>query len=573
MESEFTLSAVFHHSTLHYTTRTALAFVDERPFTYADVRREVEHLSHFLKLQGVSYGDRVAIISESCPHWGIAYFAITLLGAIVVPILPDFHASEIHHILRHSESKVIFVSERYFQKIEELDFTKFNAVILLDSLSVVKPQTTKATLRQLLVEGSREIQKIRSMVLELTGKSKTEIHEDDIASIIYTSGTTGHSKGVMLTHKNIVWNAQVAATLPNIIPEDRLLSVLPLAHMYECTIGFIIPFMCGASVYYLKKPPTPTVLLPALDKVKPTAMLTVPLVIEKVYKTQILPEIRKHKITRMLYLLPAMRKKINKIAGIKLKQSFGGSLRFFGIGGSALSPDVEQFLIEAEFPYAIGYGLTETSPLIAGSDAFKTKYRSTGLPLAGTEVRIENADSKTGIGEIVVKGPNVMKGYYRDPERTAEVLSDDGWFHTGDSGFLDNEGYLYIAGRIKNVILGANGENIYPEAIESILNRSDYVIESLVYEENSQLIARVYLDYEKLDAEISSQDLNDSQTTQHIAGILSSLLSEVNQQVSSFSRIARIYEQREPFEKTPTQKIKRYLYVNSLTTSKSRRNL
>jgi long-chain acyl-CoA synthetase len=573
MNSELTLSAIFQHSTLRYATRTALAFVDEQPFTYADVRREVEHLSHFLKLQGVSHGDRVAIISENCPHWGIAYFAITLLGAIVVPILPDFHTSEVHHILRHSESKVIFVSERYFQKVEELDFAKYNAVILLDSLSVVKPQTTKASLRQLLVEGSREIQKIRSMVLELTGKIKTEIHEDDIASIIYTSGTTGHSKGVMLTHKNIVWDAQIAAALPNIIPEDRLLSVLPLAHMYECTIGFIIPFMCGASVYYLKKPPTPTVLLPALDKVRPTAMLTVPLVIEKVYKTQIIPEIRKHKITRMLYLLPAIRKKINRIAGVKLKQSFGGSLRFFGIGGSALSPAIEQFLIEAEFPYAIGYGLTETSPLIAGTDAYKTKFQSTGLPLSGVEVRIENADSKTGIGEIVVKGPNVMKGYHHDPERTAEALSDDGWFHTGDSGYLDDDGYLYIAGRIKNVIVGANGENIYPEAIESVLNRSDYVVESLVYEENSQLVAKVHLDYEKLESEIISPNLNDSQMAQHIESMLASLLGEVNQQVSSFSRIARIYEQREPFEKTPTQKIKRYLYVNSLSNSKNRRNL
>ncbi|MCX7983513.1 MAG: AMP-binding protein [Bacteroidetes bacterium] len=559
----YTIQEIFTKSVVQYSRKPALSFVDDHPLTYADVRREVDHLIQFLRTHGISHGDRVAILGENSPQWCLAYLAVTTSGAIAVPILTEFHASDIHHIIRHSECKIIFVSERYYHKIEELDLASFNAIVLLDTFSLLKPTTSKTTLRKLIIEGGKELQKIRTLVMELAGKLPSGVGENDIAAIIYTSGTTGHTKGVMLTHKNIVWNATQAAKLPNITSNDTLLSILPLAHVYECTIGFIVPFMCGATIYYIKKPPTPTILLDALTKVKPTAMLSVPLIIEKIYKTRILPEIKKRTLTKFLYRVPTIRKRINKMAGSKLKQVFGGRLRFFGIGGAPLAPDVEQFLIEAEFPYAIGYGLTETAPLIAGSDAYKTKYRSTGPLLPEVEVRIENADSQTKIGEIVVRGPNVMKGYYKDPERTAEVLSADGWFRTGDLGYLDEDGYLYITGRLKNIILGANGENIYPEVIESIINRSEYVLESLVYEEGGQLVARVYLDYEKIDAECASEQATESHVKQKIKLILETLRTEVNQQVPSFSRVVRIIEQPEPFEKTPTQKIKRHLYITN----------
>jgi long-chain acyl-CoA synthetase len=257
-----------------------------------------------------------------------------------------------------------------------------------------------------------------------------------------------------------------------------------------------------------------------------------------------------------------IRKRIHKLAGKKLMETFGGALRFFGIGGAALSPEVERFLLEAEFPYAIGYGLTETSPLVAGANAEKTKYRSTGPVVPGLEVRIENPHPKSGIGEIVVRGPSVMKGYYRDPERTEEVISREGWFHTGDLGSFDKNGYLYINGRMKNVILGSSGENIYPEAIESVINRSDIVLESLTYQDEGQLVARIFLDYEKLDVEFSSMGLTESQARERIVQLLEDIRRQVNEQVSSFSRISRVIEQTEPFEKTPTQKIKRYLYTN-----------
>jgi len=557
----FTLQQVLEDSCRKNSSHIALTFTDDEPIRYSDLKRQIDHLSIFLRNQGVVHGDRIAILGENSPQWGVAYFAITTMGAIAIPILPDFHASEIHHILRHSGSKVIFISERFYHKIEDLDFTEFNSIILMNDFSIINPATSKATLRQLIAEGSKELRKIKNLVLSLAGLIQREITEDDIASIIYTSGTTGHSKGVMLTHKNIVWNASASSKIPDINEKDRMLSVLPLAHVYECTLGLILPIMYGASVYYVKKPPTATVLLPALEKVKPTMMLTVPLIIEKMYKTRIMPEIKKRIIVRLVYKFPMIRKRIHKLAGEKLMETFGGALRFFGIGGAALSPEVERFLLEAEFPYAIGYGLTETSPLVAGANSERTRYRSTGPVVPGLEVRIENPDIKSGIGEIVVRGPSVMKGYYRDSERTEEVLSREGWFHTGDLGSFDKHGYLYINGRMKNVILGSSGENIYPEAIESVINRSDIVLESLTYQDQGQLVARIYLDYEKLDVEFSNMGLTESQAREKIVQLLEDIRKHVNEQISSFSRISRVIEQTEPFEKTPTQKIKRYLYA------------
>jgi len=561
-QQHFTLQQIIEESCNKHSTQIALSYTDEEPINYSDLKRQIDLLSVFLKGQGVTHGDRVAILGENSPQWGIAYFAITTMGAVVVPILPDFNTSEIHHILGHSGCKVIFASERYYYKIEDLDFTEFNCVILLNDFSVINPEISKATLHQLIAEGGKELRKIKNLVLSLAGFIPKEINEDDVASIIYTSGTTGHSKGVMLTHKNIVWNAFASSKIPDFNSKDRMLSVLPLAHVYECTLGLIVPIMCGSSVYYVKKPPTAAVLLPALEKVKPTAMLTVPLIIEKMYKTRIKPEIQKRFIVRLVYKFPVVRKRIHKMAGDKLKQTFGGAMRFFGIGGAALAPEVERFLREAEFPYAIGYGLTETSPLIAGENAEKTRYRSTGPIVPGLEVRIENQDPKTGIGEIVVRGPSIMKGYYRDSALTNEVLSSDGWLHTGDLGNFDKNGYLYIKGRLKNVILGPSGENIYPEAIESVINRQDVILESLVYQDEGQLVARVYLDYEKLDVEFSALGLTESQARERIKQLCEDIKRQVNEQVSSFSRLARVIEQTEPFEKTPTQKIKRFLYAN-----------
>jgi len=558
---ELTLKCLLETSEKEYGARTLSGFVDGGSFSFNAFKTQVDLVSTFLQNKGIVHGDRVALLSENCPHWGIAYFATTCIGAVIVPILNDFHPNEIHHIIKHSEAKVIFVSQKLYSKIEDYLSASDLEIILIDDFSIVQKSTSTDLLKKIISEGGKELQKIKNTVLKITGLLPQTINEDDVASIIYTSGTTGHSKAVMLTHKNILSDA---IATQKFVPSDidlRMISLLPLAHVYECTLGMVFPILTGGAVYYLRKPPTAAVLLPALAQLKPTVLLSVPLIIEKMYKGKILPEINKKMLVRIAYKIPSLRKTINKAAGEKLLKTFGGELKLFCIGGAALSSEVELFLREAKFPYSIGYGLTETAPLIAGTSAAETKYMSTGPASPGAELKIDSPDKQTGEGEILVRGPMVMKGYYKDPEKTKQVISSDGWFRTGDLGYLDKDGYLFIKGRLKNVLLGPSGENIYPEAVESVINQSEYVLESIVFSQNDSLAARVHLDYEKIDAKFETQNKSESEQRKIITDLLKELQSEVNMNVSSFSRIAKMIEQVTPFEKTPTQKIKRFLYV------------
>jgi len=558
---DYTLRSVFNHSTEMFRDKPALSFVDGETYSYGSLKKQVDEVSAFLHERGVYPGDRVAILGENSPHWGIAYFSITTMGAIAVPVLPDFHESEIHHIIRHSGAKVLFVSERYYHKVEDFNLEKLNTVILLENFSIINPDLTKDRLSALLEDGSRELTRIKHLALKFVGMVPDTVREDDIAAIIYTSGTMGNSKGVMLPHKNLVKNALATLDMVPVKDTDRFLSILPLAHVYEGTLGLIAPIVAGASVHYIAKPPTAAVLLPALEQVKPTAMLSVPLIIEKMFKMRIRPKIQEKKIVRMLYKFPAGRKKIHKAAGKKLLETFGGELHLFCIGGASIAPEVELFMREAGFPYAIGYGLTETSPLVTGTYTDKTRYRSAGKPLNGVDLRIDNPDPKTGEGEILVRSDMVMKGYYKNDEATKEVITEDGWFRTGDLGYMDNDNYLYIKGRLKNVILGPSGENIYPESIESVINRSEIVLESLVFQQNGKLAARIHLNYELLDEEFTERNMSERDVRAEINKRLEEIKKYVNENVSSFSRLSKVIEQPEPFEKTPTQKIKRYLYT------------
>lgn len=578
---EKTLPNLLKRSITHFPDQPALGFADEKAVTYEKMGQKVSRVASYLKENGIESGDKVAILSENGPNWGITYFGITSLKAIAVPILNDFHPSEIHHILRHSGASALFVSERLYHKVEEFDLKSLKAVILIDNLSVISPDLSKERLRRLYSQGSRELKRIKNMALGKVGLLSMNTEEDDPASIIYTSGTTGHSKGVVLTHKNIVTNA---IALEEVVPVDhteRLLSILPLPHVYECSIGLVMPLMIGASIYYIKKPPTAAVLLPALEQVRPTVMLSVPLIIEKMFKGKIQPEIQKSRVVRTAYKIPAMRKLIHRKAGKKMLQAFGGCLKIFAIGGASIAPDVEKFMREARFPYAVGYGLTETSPLVTASNVQQTRLYSVGQAISGVEVRIDyernnteeweeerlddantNQGKQDRVGEILIRGSNVMKDYYNDPELTAETITKDGWLRSGDLGSFDKDGYLYIRGRLKNLILGPSGENIYPEGIESVLHRSDYVLESLVYKHEGRLVARVHLNYEKLDEEFDAKGLSEAEIREYIKKLLVSIRDETNANVASFARLSELIEQTEPFEKTPTQKIKRYLYVN-----------
>ncbi|MFA6191793.1 MAG: AMP-binding protein [Sulfurimonas sp.] len=550
----FTLPSLLNRSVAMYEKQPALAKVGEEAMCYGKLNEKVQAMVQLLKENGISKGDKVVLLSENMPNWGVAYLSITYFGAIVVPILVDFHPSDVHHILRHSEAKAAFVSEKYLATIEESAQNSLKLVIKLDTLEIVSELSSKDYLSALK-------QRTREMTQRISN-SVEKPQEDDLAAIIYTSGTTGHSKGVMLSHKNLVTNALSAYNKVTITKEDVFLSILPLAHTFECTAGFIVPILHGSSIYYIDKVPTPSVLLKAFEVVKPTMMFSVPLIMEKIYKNKILPKFTGSFIMRLLYKISIIRKILNSIAGKKLLKSFGGRLRFFGIGGAGLSPFVEQFLIEAGFPYVIGYGLTETSPLIAGSKlGEKPRFKSTGTPFGGVSIKIKDKDPQTGEGEIVVQSPSVMLGYYKDEAKTAEVM-EDGWFLTGDLGYMDEDGFLYISGRSKNVIIGAGGENIFPEQIEAIINQQEAVLDSLVLQQEDKLIARIHLDYELLDKKFRANTNPDAKVKEEINAFLEQMRNEVNSQLASYSKIVKFVEQIEPFVKTPTKKIKRYLYTS-----------
>ncbi|MFA6468474.1 MAG: AMP-binding protein [Bacteroidota bacterium] len=556
-----TLRFLIDNSASLYTQHPALATIGGKSYSYSELQDKVRTISAVFHSRGILTGDKIALLGENRPEWGIAYFSITTMGAVAVPILPDFHQTEILHILRHSESKALIVSQKFLSKIEENIPPNIATIIIMDDFTMIPLEGKSNVLSNLLKQGALEFSILKEAALKFVGKIPDTVKPDSLATIVYTSGTTGHSKGVMLTHNNIVSDVIGTTHIVDLNHTDRLLSILPLAHTYECTLGLTTALAVGATIYYMDKLPTASVLLPAMKEVKPTVMLSVPLVIEKIFKTKIHPQLTGSFIKRRIQNIPFLRKRIHKIAGKKLLTSFGGNLRLFCVGGAPLAPDVELFLREAHFPYAMGYGLTETSPLIAGTNNLLTKYRATGKALPETQIRIDHPDPDNGEGEIIVKGPTVMLGYYKDEERTAATFTPDGWFKTGDLGIIDSEGYIYIKGRSKNMILGSNGKNIYPEEIESIINEFNLVLESLVYEQDQQIFARIYIDYDKVEEMFKDDQSSESKTREGIAGLLKELKLQINERLPSYSRIASIVEQTEPFEKTPTQKIKRHLYA------------
>jgi len=546
----FTLAKLFDRSVKLYANEPSLAHVGQEPMSYNQLNDKVQKTMQLLQKSGISKGDKVVLLSENMPNWAVAYFGVTYFGAVIVPVLPDFHPSEVHHIIKHSEAKAIFVSDKFLATVEDANDLNLQLVINLETLEIIEELSNKSYMSQLK-------QKISKSPIKITYPK-----ENDLAAIIYTSGTTGHSKGVMLSHKNLVTNALSSFSKVSILKNDVFLSILPLAHTLECTVGLIVPILHGSSVHYIDKAPTPSVLLKAFSVVRPTMMLSVPLIIEKIYKNKVLSKFNSSFILKHLYKIPFFRKILNRVAGKKLIETFGGRVRFFGIGGAALSPFVEQFLMEAEFPYIIGYGLTESAPLIAGGSIIDgiVKVKSTGTAFYGVTIKIKGKDPVTGEGEIIVKSPSVMLGYYKDELKTKEVI-EDGWLLTGDLGYIDEDGFLFISGRSKNVIIGAGGENIYPEQIESAINQNEVVLDSLVMEQNSKIIARVHLDYEMLDEMFHAHKETDAKVKQNIEKLLEELRVEVNSQISSFARIHKFVEQIEPFIKTPTKKIKRYLYT------------
>lgn len=543
--SNLTFPALFAETIRKYGKRPAMALVGENPITYDELNCTINALIAWFEKLGIKPGDKIAILSSSIPNWGISYYAITFMGAIVVPLLPDFHISEIRNVLEHSESRTIFVSDGLRSKISEIDPDQLPLRIRIEDFTLYN--NVKDT--DIFIPDAKPIRQY-------------SVQPDDLAAIIYTSGTTGKSKGVMLSHANICFTALMSNRVQEINENDKFLSVLPLSHTYENTIGLIFPMTRGACIYYLGKVPTPSVLLPTLQVIKPTVMLTVPLIIEKIFRNRIKPKFTGNIILRLSIHIPFIRKKMNLVAGRKLMETFGGELRFFGIGGAKLNKTVERFLIEAKFPFAIGYGLTETSPLLAGSNPRNLRLQSAGPKMEGIELIIHNPDRITGEGEIWAKGPNVMKGYYKEPGLTTEIITPDGWLKTGDLGVFDKDGYLYIKGRIRNMIVRSGGENIFPEEIESVINNFSNVADSLVMEKKSKLVALVHFNREEIKVQLHHLKEENIDYLEHeIEKLRIELLAYVNHHVNKFSQIQEVIVMPEPFEKTATQKIKRYLYA------------
>lgn len=554
----YTLSESWSKSREAYKNLDFLGYAGETLESYSQVAKNIMRIQCLLKENGVKAGDKVALISESRPEWGQVYLAIATMGAVSVPVMPDFSAEQTLNILDHSDSVFLFCSEKVLEKISTSAPAKADKVVLIkDGLRCGKI---------VQAEDSVSFEESGNLFKDDAYKEDDLLYmaeENDIAAILYTSGTTGNSKGVMLSHKNITHNAYVGRVIPNVQEGDSFFSVLPLAHSYECTLGLVLPMISGASVHYIKGAPTARIMLPALQKVKPDHMLTVPLLIEKIYRSSIYPKFTQKKLIKALYGLRPTQFLLNRfVAGKKLYSLFGGKLRFFGVGGAPLAPDVEQFLRDAKFPYSVGYGLTETAPCLAGDAPAKSVYRAIGRPFKDVQLRIADVNPETGHGEIQAIGPNIMQGYYKDPEKTAEVFTEDGWFKTGDLGYLDKNNVLFIKGRLKNMILGPNGENIYPEEIEAVLNRDPFVLESLVTRIGNTLVGRVQLNSEKIDEFIKGLKAKPEELAKIKEETLEKIRQSANSSLNTLSRLGKMIEQVEPFEKTPSMKIKRFLYTN-----------
>ena len=529
-----TLSKLFEMCTDTYAKRPLSRFVDGgQEYTYDSFKHKCLELSQRFNRFGISAGDKVAILSNNMPNWTVAMFSCVPFGRVTVPILPDSSESEITNILIHSECKAIFVSKRLLKKVSDEVRKRLTLVIDIETFEFIQKDDHAFTCE---------------------GRS-SEPQADDLASIIYTSGTSGNAKGVMLSHRNFCQNIIAAFHAQPAGKKDRWLSILPMSHTYEMAFSVLYPLFVGGCVYYIKKPPTPSILMDAMKKVRPTIMCAVPLIIEKVYKNSVVPTVEKSRT------LSWMKKKMPRIlywlVGKKLYKSFGGKLKFFGIGGSKLDSTVEDFLNKARFPYAIGYGLTETAPLITNACVGKTVVGSIGVPAYNVQVKLQNVDPATGEGEIIAKGDNVMLGYYRDPERTRAALTDDGWFRTNDLASVDSKGRYYIKGRLGNMIVGPSGENIYPEEIEQVINNMRGVNESIVIERDGKLVALVKFDEDIIDWDAIEKE---EKFFENLENWKKKVMEYVNKRVGKQSNIGEVNAMKEDFEKTATQKIRRFKY-------------
>lgn len=517
---------------------------------YKDVARKIEKLHILLAESGIKPGDKVAVCGRNSSHWGVAFLAILTYGAVAVPILHEFKADNIHNIVNHSEARLLFVGDVVWESLNEAEMPLLEGIILMTDFT-------------LLVCRSKQLEYAREHLNELFGKkfprnfrrehvSYRRDNPEELAVINYTSGTTSFSKGVMLPYRSLWANTQFAFDVLTLKPGDRIVSMLPMAHMYGLAFEFLYEVACGCHVFFLTRMPSPKIIFQAFADVKPHIVIAVPLIIEKIIKKNVLPKLETLKM-KVLLKVPIINDKIKAAVREQMIQGFGGNFYEVIIGGAAFNQEVEKLLKSIDFPYTVGYGMTECGPIICYEDWKRFKPGSCGKAAPRMEVRIDSPDPQNIVGEILTRGDNVMLGYYKNPEATAQILDADGWLHTGDLGVMDEEGNVTIKGRSKNMLLGPSGQNIYPEEIEEKLNNLPFVAECIVIQPNdNKLVALIYPDFE----DAYSQGMSDSD----IEAAMEENRTTLNAELPAYSQISRIKIYPEEFEKTPKKSIKRFLY-------------
>ena len=526
--------------------RLALANFRGESFTFGELATQIAKFHVFFDAIGLKKGDKVALCAKNSARWGVTFFAANTYEAVLVPILADFHPESVNSLVDHSESKVLLTDSDIWNKLDISKMPAIKAVISSSDFS-------------LLYAADDSIQAANDNLQKLfdekypSGFSAADVtyptdNDKDLAIINYTSGTTSAPKGVMLRYECVSENVAFGQKRLPSYPGDQIVSMLPMAHMYGMMFELIYPLCGGSSIYYLGKTPTPALLLGAMAEVKPYLVITVPLVMEKIFKSKVAPVVNKP-VMKALCSIPGLNQVIFKKIRTQLMNAFGGNVREIVMGGAALNPDVEKWFKKFKLPFTVGYGMTEAAPLLAYEDWWEFASKSCGKPVDSVEVRIDSSDPIEQVGEIQAKGVSLMSGYYKNDEATKAAFTEDGWMRTGDLGVMDAAGNIFIRGRSKNMILSANGQNIYPEEIEAVVNNQPYVIESVVVDRGASLVALVYVDSDKLAAD-----------SINIEEQMNALKAEVNKSMPSYSKISKVEVMDAPFEKTPKMSIKRFMY-------------
>jgi len=527
----------------------ALSNYKEKGYSYREIAEKILKLHILFKGSGIKEGEKIALVGRNSANWCVTYLAVVTYGAVIVPILPDFKPDDLANIINHSDSRLLFADDKIYESIDIAKMPEITGVLSLDDFKMVLSgnSTFKECFSSLEEKFSKAFSDLKKEEIKFS-----DISNDQLAVISYTSGTTGFSKGVMITHNSLAANVRYAQENMPLKSGDPVVSFLPLAHTFGCAFEFLFPFTLGCHITILTKTPSPQILIQAFKEIKPRLILSVPLVVEKIYKKQLLSVISKPHM-KILLAIPGINKILFRKIREKLTETFGGRFKEVVVGGAAFNADAEKFFKKIGFRFTVGYGMTECGPLISYASWDTTKPGASGRAVDTLEVTIDSPDPEKIVGEIILRGENVMTGYYKNEKATREMIDEKGWMHTGDLGLIDKEGNIFIKGRSKSMILGPSGQNIYPEEIEAFINNKDYIVESVVISVDNKLIALVYPDYEMMKRDSISED--------QLNTILDKTRKEVNERLPEFMAVSKFKIHPEEFAKTPKRSIKRFLYT------------